>query len=102
MLFRSPGPGLEPVSPALAGRFLTTAPPGKPWPLFLEYARAFLKIMKPLDYLLLTGRSSVSGKVVGRKNRPSGICARTLQKLIIKLSSIIQKKTTRFLLSKCL
>ena len=25
-----PGPGLEPVSPALAGRFLTTAPPGKP------------------------------------------------------------------------
>ena len=28
-----PGPGLEPVSPALAGRFLTTAPPGEP--LFL-------------------------------------------------------------------
>ena len=27
-----PGPGLEPVSPALAGRFLTTAPPGKPLP----------------------------------------------------------------------
>ena len=25
-----PGPGLEPVPPALAGRFLTTAPPGKP------------------------------------------------------------------------
>ena len=24
-----PRPGLEPVSPALAGRFLTTAPPGK-------------------------------------------------------------------------
>ena len=24
-----PGPGLEPVFPALAGRFLTTAPPGK-------------------------------------------------------------------------
>ena len=28
-----PGPGLEPVSPALAGRFSTTVPPGKP---FLE------------------------------------------------------------------
>ena len=28
-----PRPGLEPVSPALAGGFLTTAPPGKP-PLF--------------------------------------------------------------------
>ena len=25
-----PGPGLEPVSPALAGRFSTTVPPGKP------------------------------------------------------------------------
>ena len=25
-----PGPGIEPVSPALAGRFLSTAPPGKP------------------------------------------------------------------------
>ena len=25
-----PGPGLEPVCPALAGRFSTTAPPGKP------------------------------------------------------------------------
>ena len=25
-----PGPGVEPVSPALAGGFLTTGPPGKP------------------------------------------------------------------------
>ena len=25
-----PGPGLEATSPALAGGFLTTAPPGKP------------------------------------------------------------------------
>ena len=25
-----PGPGIEPVSPALAGRLPTTAPPGKP------------------------------------------------------------------------
>ena len=27
--------GLEPVSPALAGRLSTTAPPGKPWTLHL-------------------------------------------------------------------
>ena len=27
-----PGPGLEPVSPTLAGGFLTTVPPGKPRP----------------------------------------------------------------------
>ena len=30
-----PRPGLEPVSPALAGRFSTTAPPGKPWSSFI-------------------------------------------------------------------
>ena len=29
-----PRPGLEPVSPALAGRLSTAAPPGKPLPLF--------------------------------------------------------------------
>ena len=27
-----PGPGLKPMSLALAGGFLTTAPPGKSWP----------------------------------------------------------------------
>ena len=31
-----PRPGLEPVSPALAGRFSTTAPPGKPEGEFLR------------------------------------------------------------------
>ena len=31
-----PRPGLEPVSPALAGRFSTTAPPGKPQCIFFE------------------------------------------------------------------
>ena len=31
-----PRPGLEPVSPALAGRFSTAAPPGKPKNLYLD------------------------------------------------------------------
>ena len=31
-----PRQGLEPVFPALAGRFSTTAPPEKPWNLFLR------------------------------------------------------------------
>ena len=31
-----PRPGLEPVSPALAGRFSTPAPPGKPFFFFFE------------------------------------------------------------------
>ena len=32
-----PRPGLKPVSPALAGRFSTTAPPGKPCWEFFDY-----------------------------------------------------------------
>ena len=32
-----PRPGLEPVSPVLAGRFSTTVPPGKPFFFFLNF-----------------------------------------------------------------
>ena len=32
-----PGPGVEPVSPALEGRFLTTVPPGKSLKIFLMW-----------------------------------------------------------------
>ena len=35
VMWDHPRPGLEPVSPALVGGFLTTAPPGKPLLLFL-------------------------------------------------------------------
>ena len=35
-MWNLPRPGLEPVSPALAGRFSTTAPPGKPNSLTFE------------------------------------------------------------------
>ena len=38
-----PGPGLEPVSPALAGGFLTPAPPGKPSPNFFYLHKSFEK-----------------------------------------------------------
>ena len=42
-----PRPGLEPVSPALAGRFSTTAPPGKPskaFDLFITHCFIYLFI----------------------------------------------------------
>ena len=42
-----PRPGLEPVSPALAGRFSTTAPPGKP-PIMFFIANFFL-IQDPIQ-----------------------------------------------------
>ena len=35
-----PGPGLEPVSPALAGGFLTTVPPGKSCKLLMYLSKA--------------------------------------------------------------
>ena len=35
-----PGPGLEPASPALAGRFSTTAPPGKSRKVFYYISQA--------------------------------------------------------------
>ena len=38
-----PKPGLEPVSPALAGRFSTTAPPGKP-PVYFKSSLRLLMI----------------------------------------------------------
>ena len=37
-----PRPGLEPVSPALAGRFSTTAPPGKPQEFFTYSGTSYL------------------------------------------------------------
>ena len=41
-----PGPGLEPMSPALAGGFLTTAPPGKPLPMsFAHFSITILILM---------------------------------------------------------
>ena len=44
-----PRPGLEPMSPALAGRVSTTAPPGKPQRWFFEKIN---KIDKPLTRLI--------------------------------------------------
>ena len=46
-----PGPGIEPVSPALAGRFFTTEPPGKPL-LFIKRGNFYSWC---LSYLFLKG-----------------------------------------------
>ena len=42
-----PGQGIEPVFPALAGRFLTTEPPGKFDFVFLSTDREALSIFTP-------------------------------------------------------
>ena len=50
-----PRPGLEPVSPALAGRFSTTAPPGKPDNSFLNgmslQLAGHMGYLAPIHYL---------------------------------------------------
>ena len=46
-----PGPGLEPVSPALAGGFLTTAPPGKP-PNWLILKEPGHNLEQPFFYMI--------------------------------------------------
>ena len=48
-----PRPGLEPVSPALAGRLSTTAPPGKPYIVHFKYVQFIvhhisIKLLKKL------------------------------------------------------
>ena len=52
LLFPSPGhlpdPGIKPASPALAGRFFTTEPPGKPFEKLPveKYASLYLLLLK--------------------------------------------------------
>ena len=40
-MWNLPAPGIEPISPALAGGFLSTAPPGKSWICILTYIVVF-------------------------------------------------------------
>ena len=42
-----PGPGVKPVSPALAGGFLTTEPPGKPYRWLLRRAVVAQMVKNP-------------------------------------------------------
>ena len=52
-----PRPGLEPVSPALAGRFSTTAPPGKPQSNLLKIQMDhILSALKNMQWLTPTFR----------------------------------------------
>ena len=46
-----PRPGLEPVSPAPAGRLPTIAPPGKPWAFYLV-PLIYVSVFVPVPYCL--------------------------------------------------
>ena len=47
-----PRPGLEPVSPALTGRFSTTVPPGKPLDLVLLSISSLILIFDPMSAIV--------------------------------------------------
>ena len=53
-----PRPGLEPVSPALAGRFSTTAPPGKPSKIFFDPPPRVMEIKTKVNKWDLIKRKS--------------------------------------------
>ena len=53
-----PGPGLKPVSSALAGRFLTTAPPGKSLNMFLSPV-SWWSIVEPVQEMSEVRRDKV-------------------------------------------
>ena len=63
-MWNLPGPGVEPVSPALAGRFLTTGPPGKSSCLcfiilILIMRKLSLTVLTCAWSLLLSGRNGM-------------------------------------------
>ena len=69
-----PRPGLEPVSPALAGGFLTTAPPAK------SLLRGFIAILACLFFYMISG--------VDSSRKEYGIFIRIMLKLYINFRRI--------------
>ena len=63
-----PGPGLEPVSPALAGGFLTTAPPGKSW----------INVLKKKKNPVLWSRNYCHHFTVNKRNLRASLVAQWL------------------------
>ena len=59
-----PGPGITPVSPALAGGFLTIAPPGKSiiFLLILIFPYKILKKEPPVIYIMILKLEKISMK----------------------------------------
>ena len=66
-----PRPGLEPMSPALAGRFSTTVPPGKP--LYINFYSGFIH-----DHRNLGGKYLSIGEKINKHTNNS------INKIILK------------------
>ena len=69
-MWDSPRPGLEPVSPALAGRVSTTAPPGKPWFFLYKMRLRCLKwFEKTSEVLIGMAPKTLSIHILDNQNR---------------------------------
>ena len=70
-----PGPGLQPMSPALAGRFLTTVPPGKLWHNSLKSSLAIYSKFQGTSLAVqwLSLHSSTAGDTVSSPGRGTKI-----------------------------
>ena len=72
-------PGLEPMSPALAGRFPTTAPPGKPYYLaFVEEKSLVSHSEIRTDWIQLLSDLQRKKKFVSSKQWVCGLCVSSL------------------------
>ena len=82
MPFLSPGdlpdPGIEPESPALAGGFITTEPPGKPQIKYLQLAKL------PNDFLYISVRTLIIGSPVSEIYLACQLCPRILHEPTLK------------------
>ena len=101
-----PGPGVEPVFPALAGGFLTTAPPGKPFSLFcfvffVLFCFKLGCLSLSLSYLCILDNSPLSDKCFANIYSQSMTCLFIL--LIVSFTEqkflIIIKSNINFFLS---
>ena len=70
-----PRPGIEPLSPTLAGRLFTTEPPGKPIGRVLKQAVAPVYVSSPL-FTLLPGKQLVQDGPENGQCHQSGDCSR--------------------------
>ena len=82
MPFLSPGdlpdPGIEPESPALAGGFITTEPPGKPQIKYLQLAKF------PNHFLYISVRTLIIGSPVSEIYLACQLCPRILHEPTLK------------------
>ena len=91
-----PRPGLEPVSPALAGRFSTTAPPGKPLQYFFKSEKGLQADHAILDIQKGTYQTvCVSMGVLNKCNTPFKILY-VIPKFNFLYSATDKKQTLKF------